>query len=179
MVNTLISNTLGDCLFLDRSRANVSYTTFAQFYPFDANRGWAVQLSDTKASFTNCLGTGYNEDVFLTDSLDFSFDHCIVRTIIEDTVIVAEKFPNSVLETPKDSVNGDMHFKLIDIENLVYDFCLDSLYTAIGNAVPLPSLTIDRYGNPRSATSPSIGCYEWMAPEPPTASPFRAARRRR
>ena len=179
MVNTLISNTLGDCLFLDRSRANVSYTTFAQFYPFDANRGWAVQLSDTKASFTNCLVTGYNEDVFLTDSLDFSFDHCIVRTIIEDTVIVSEKFPNSVLETPKDSVNGDMHFKLIDIENLVYDFCLDSLSTAIGNAVPLPSLTIDRYGNPRSATSPSIGCYEWMAPEPPTASPFRAARRRR
>ena len=179
MANTLISNTLADCLYLYRSQANVTFSTFAQFYPFDANRGLAVQLSDSKASFTNCLVTGYDEDVFLTDSLDFSFDHSIVRTIIEDSVVAAEKFPMSVLETPKDSLNGEMHFKLLDIDNLVYDFHLDSLSTAIGKALPLPSLTIDRDGNRRSALTPSIGCYEWIAPEAPSAAPFRAARRRR
>ena len=85
----------------------------------------------------------------------------------------------SVLETPKDSLNGEMHFKLLDIDNLVYDFHLDSLSTAIGKALPLPSLTIDRDGNRRSALTPSIGCYEWIAPEAPSAAPFRAARRRR
>ena len=179
MANTLISNTLADCLYLYRSQANVTFSTFAQFYPFDANRGLAVQLSDSKASFTNCLVTGYDEDVFLTDSLDFSFDHSIVRTIIEDSVVAAEKFPMSVLETPKDSLNGEMHFKLLDIDNLVYDFHLDSLSKAIGKALPLPSLTIDRDGNRRSALTPSIGCYEWIAPEAPSAAPFRAARRRR
>ena len=177
--NTLVSNTFGDCLSLDSAQATVTYSTFAQFYPFDANRGWAVRLTNSKSSFTNCLVTGYNEDVFLTDSLDFSFAHSIVRTIIEDTVIVAEKFPSSVLESPKDSVHGDMHFRLIDIDNLAYDFRLDSLSTAIGKALPLPSVTIDRDGNPRSASSPSIGCYEWIAPDSPAAAILRAVRRRR
>ena len=177
--NSLISNTFGDCLFLDRTKANVIYSTFAQFYPFDANRGLAVHITGGEATFSNTLVTGYGEDVFLTDSLDFSFDHCIVRTVIEDTVIVAEKFPSSLLETPKDSVQGDMHFSLIDIDNLVYDFRLDSLSTAIGKALPKPEILIDRDGNLRSTTTPSIGCYEWIAPELPAAAPFRAVRRRR
>ena len=177
--NTLISNTLSDCLSLYNTKANVVYSTFAQFYPFDANRGMAVRLMGGEASFANTLVTGYNEDVFLTDSLDFSFDHSIVRTIIEDTVIVAEKFPSSLLETPKDSVQGDMHFRLIDIDNLVYDFRLDSLSTAIGKALPLPEMSVDRDGNPRSPVSPSIGCYEWIAPEQSAAAYIRAVRRRR
>ena len=132
-----------------------------------------------EASFANTLVTGYNDDVFLTDSLDFSFDHSIVRTIIEDTVIVAEKFPSSLLETPKDSVQGDMHFRLIDIDNLVYDFRLDSLSTAIGKALPRAGMSVDRDGNPRSPVSPSIGCYEWIAPEQSAAAYIRAVRRRR
>ena len=177
--NTLISNTLSDCLSLYNTKANVVYSTFAQFYPFDANRGMAVRLMGGEASFANTLVTGYNEDVFLTDSLDFSFDHSIVRTVIEDTVIVAEKFPSSLLETPKDSVQGDMHFRLIDIDNLVYDFRLDSLSTAIGKALPLPEMSVDRDGNPRSPVSPSIGCYEWIAPEQSAAAYIRAVRRRR
>ena len=177
--NTLISNTLSDCLSLYNTKANVVYSTFAQFYPFDANRGMAVRLMGGEASFANTLVTGYNDDVFLTDSLDFSFDHSIVRTIIEDTVIVAEKFPSSSLETPKDSVQGDMHFRLIDIDNLVYDFRLDSLSTAIGKALPRAGMSVDRDGNPRSPVSPSIGCYEWIAPEQSAAAYIRAVRRRR
>ena len=177
--NTLISNTLADCLSLYNTKANVVYSTFAQFYPFDANRGMAVRLMGGEASFANTLVTGYNDDVFLTDSLDFSFDHSIVRTVIEDTVIVAEKFPSSLLETPKDSVQGDMHFRLIDIDNLVYDFRLDSLSTAIGKALPRAGMSVDRDGNPRSPVSPSIGCYEWIAPEQSAAAYIRAVRRRR
>ncbi|MCI6828755.1 MAG: right-handed parallel beta-helix repeat-containing protein [Prevotella sp.] len=180
ITNTLISNTMGDCLLLDNSRADITYSTFAQFYPFDANRGWAVQLVNSQASFANSLITGYNEDVFLTDSLDFLFDHCIVRTVIEDTVIVAEKFPSSVLETPKDSVNGEMHFRLLDTDNFVYDFRLDSLSTAIGKAMPLEKVPVDRDGNSRSASTPSIGCFEATLQQESADDPQpKAARRRR
>ena len=179
--NSLISNTFGDCLYLHNSKADITYSTFAQFYPFDANRGWAVQLVNSQATFVNSLITGYNEDVFLTDSLDFSFDHCIVRTIIEDTVIVAEKFPSSVLETPKDSVNGEMHFKLLDTENFIYDFRLDSISTAIGNALPFENIPLDRDGNNRSTSTPSIGCFEasTFQQEPSDESQPKAARRRK
>ena len=177
--NSLISNTFGDCLSLENSKANITYSTFAQFYPFDANRGWAVRLANSQTSFANTLVTGYNEDVFLTDSLDFSFDHCIVRTIIEDSVIVAEKFPSSVLETPKDSINGIMHFKLLDTDNFIYDFRLDSVSTAIGKALPVESITVDRDGNSRSASTPSIGCFEATLEQESADDPQPKAVRRR
>ena len=43
-----------------------------------------------------------------------------------------ERFENIIWETPKDSVQGKQHFVLIDEENLIYDFRLDSLSTAQG-----------------------------------------------
>ena len=179
ITNSQLSNTAGDCIFLERSKADVTYCTIAQFYPFDANRGWAVRLADSKASFANSIITGYNEDVFLTDSLDFCFDHCIVRTVIEDTVIIAEKFPSSALETPKDSINGEMHFKLLDTDNFVYDFRLDSISTAIGKAMPLENVPSDRDGNSRSASTPSIGCYEATLQQESADVPQPKAVRRR
>lgn len=175
--NTLISNTMGDCLYLEGCKSDITYCTFAQFYPFDANRGAAVRLADAKATFVNSLVTGYAEDVFFTDSLDFRFDHCIVRTVIEDSTVIADNFPSSVIETPKDSVQGEQHFRLIDTDNLVYDFRLDSLSTAIDKAMPLESITYDRNGSPRSSSTPSIGCYEWIKPS--EAAAIRASRRRR
>ena len=104
-----------------------------------------------------------------------------MRTIIEDTVIVAEKFPSSVLETPKDSVNGEMHFKLLDTENFIYDFRLDSISTAIGNALPFENIPLDRDGNNRSTSTPSIGCFEasTFQQEPSDESQPKAARRRK
>lgn len=179
LVNTQISNTFGDCLYLEGGKSNVLYSTFAQFYPFDAQRGAAVRLTDAKVTFLNSLVTGYGDDVFFTDSLDFCFDHCIVRTVIEDSAIIADKFPSSIIETPKDSVQGEQHFKLVDIDSLIYDFRLDSLSTAIGKAMPLESVPLDRNGSQRSSSTPSVGCYEWTADQSSGAAMLRVARRRR
>lgn len=179
VTNSQISNTAGDCLYLEGGKSNVTFSTFAQFYPFDVQRGAAVRLTDAEVTFLNSLVTGYGDDVFFADSLDFRFDHCIVRTVIEDSAVIADNFPSSVIETPKDSVQGEQHFKLVDIDNLVYDFRLDSLSTAIGKAMPLESVSFDRNGSPRSSSTPSIGCYEWIAPQPQNAAAFRAVRRRR
>jgi hypothetical protein len=48
---------------------------------------------------------------------------------VEDDTL---SFHRIVWETPEDSVQGKQHFKLIDEENLDYDFHLDSLSTAQG-----------------------------------------------
>jgi hypothetical protein len=42
------------------------------------------------------------------------------------------RFVNVRWESPKDSIQGTKHFKVIDEENLIYDFHLDSLSTAQG-----------------------------------------------
>lgn len=180
IVNTQISNTLGDCLSLRGGETDVAYSTLAQFYPFDSRRGAAVRLADAKATFRNTLVTGYDEDVFFSDSLDFMFDHCIVRTVIGDSAVIADNFPSSVIETPKDSVQGERHFRMVDIDNLVYDFRPDSVSTAIGRAQPIESVKFDRSGCPRSLSGPTIGCYEWIdGCQSPAAALIRAARRKK
>lgn len=164
IANTLISNTLGDCLYLRGGSATIDYATLAQFYPFDANRGAAVRLADCDAHFRNSLVTGYADDVFYADSLQFTFTHSIVRTDVWglDSVQIDSHFIDTHIETPKDSLNGIMHFPLIDIDNLVYDFHPDSLSPAVGNAIPVNRLTTDRNGMARPAEHPTIGCYEYI-----------------
>ena len=69
-------------------------------------------------------------------------------------------FDNVLMETPKDSVQGKAHFRVVDEDNLYYDFRLDSLSTAIGRATPIYWLPSDRHGRLRS-DKPDVGCYQY------------------
>ena len=81
--------------------------------------------------------TGYADDVVMgvsrpDDSLtvfNYFFENSLLRTPVVDDSI---KFVNVRWETPDDSIQGKQHFVLIDEENLIYDFHLDSLSTAQG-----------------------------------------------
>ena len=78
---------------------------------------------------------------------------------IEDTINIK----NVIWEDPEDTVTvyGHKHFRVFDTENLIYDFRLDSLSTAIGKALPLESLPFDRLGIRRDE-EPDLGCYEYV-----------------
>ena len=72
------------------------------------------------------MGEVRNEEV----PLDFGFSQCLLRTpkVDDDSV----HFADIIWETPKDSIQGTKHFVMIDEDNLIYDFHLDSLSTAQG-----------------------------------------------
>lgn len=143
-----LSNTLGDCLALFGGICEIDHTTLAQFYPFSADRGAALRFTDggsgLRLIFRGSIATGYEEDVVmgersvqqsdadpqLAPSFDYLFEDCLLRTpaVADDTV----SFRNIIWETPKDSIQGKQHFRIIDEENLYYDFHLDSLSTAQG-----------------------------------------------
>ena len=81
--------------------------------------------------------TGYEDDVVMGHPSDdesiafnYHFVHSLLRTpeIIDDSV----NFERIIWETPNDSIQGKKHFVLIDEDNLIYDFHLDSLSTAQG-----------------------------------------------
>ncbi|MBQ8486190.1 MAG: right-handed parallel beta-helix repeat-containing protein [Prevotella sp.] len=141
-----LTNTLGDCLALYGGIANVDHCTLAQFYPFDAARGAALVFSNSyddkvyslsRLSCSNTIVTGYDADVVMvyrTDSagidLSYQFYDCLLRTpAVEDDTI---SFKRIQWETPKDSIQGKQHFVLVDEDNLIYNFHLDSLSTAQG-----------------------------------------------
>lgn len=143
-----LTNTLGDCLSLHGGICEMDHCTLAQFYPFSADRGAALRFSDhadevvyplMRLTCNYSILTGYEADVIMgerTENEDgkvlfsYLFNDCLLRTpAVEDDTL---SFHRIVWETPEDSVQGKQHFKLIDEENLDYDFHLDSLSTAQG-----------------------------------------------
>lgn len=173
--NSQLSNTLGDCMAIHGGRAQVVYTTLAQFYPFNADRGAALRIANFSPlngvtplhAFVcaNTLVTGYADDVVMGESkgegvaYSYYFTHCILRTpaITGDG---AAAFDSVTFELPADAVAGLKHFRLMDEENLKYDFRLDSLSSARGKATPLEGWTDDRRGKARGE-KPDIGCYQY------------------
>ena len=138
-----LSNTFGDCLGLFGCEALVQRSTLAQFYPFSANRGYALHFVNTKLMpmtlrCSNTLVTGYADDVVMgevadtTMVFDYRFTDCLMRTPkVEDE----ERFERIIWETPEDSVQGKQHFKTIDEDNLYYDFTIDSISPAFQNGI--------------------------------------------
>lgn len=139
-----ITNTLGDCVAVYGGMAVMQSCTVAQFYPFSAERGAALRFSNVYEGNSYpleamiCVGsivTGYEDDVVMGEAgdsaslFDYHFEHSLLRTpVVEDSV----RFKDIVWESAKDSVQGKQHFVLIDEQNLIYDFHLDSLSTAKG-----------------------------------------------
>jgi len=175
MVNCQITNTLGDCLAVYGGSALVVYCTLGQFYPFSADRGVALRFANFKDDYSvplrmfecyNTIVTGYAEDEVMGEVKDstvaygYYFSNCILRTpLIADSTQLAV-FQNVTMETPKDSVEGKKHFAVIDEDNLYYDFRLDSLSTARGQALQLWQFADDRNGKARG-DKPDIGCYQY------------------
>ena len=173
VVNCQITNALMDCLAIYGGVARVMQSTIVQCYPFDGNRGAALRFANFKDDHIfplyqfdciNCLVTGYADDVVMgeadsTATYNFSFENCLLRTpAIADTI----RMKDIIWENPEDTLAGGYrHFARIDTDNLVYDFRLDSLSTAIGKALPIEGLSFDRMGIRRDE-EPDLGCYEYV-----------------
>lgn len=139
-----LTNACGDCLMLEGCEAIVDHCTLAQFYPYSANRGYALHFINAKQSMpmllecTSTLITGYADDVVqgevqdTTVVYDYHFADCLLRTPqVEDST----RFERIIWETPKDSIQGKQHFRIIDEENLYYDFTIDSISPAYSRSI--------------------------------------------
>lgn len=135
------SNTQGDCVSIIGGFADMKHCTLAQFYPFVGGRGAALRFSNLMPLYglvcDSSIVTGYDEDVVMgmapdtLNAFDYLFSNTLLRTP-KGEKIDSLRFVNMIWETPKDSVQGKQHFKLIDETNLKYDFHLDSISTAQG-----------------------------------------------
>jgi len=136
-----LTNTLGNSLYILGGKAEVSYCTLGQFFPFSADRGFALYFTNEPTSLIDmiCEGTivtGYDKDVVKGHvsneklSFDYHFKNCLLRTFAEDAD--STRFQQIIWETSEDSIQGKDHFVKIDEDNLKYDFHLDSLSTAKG-----------------------------------------------
>lgn len=167
IVNSQITNTLGDCVYISGGDIDINSSTIAQFYPFDGMRGMALNANFNKnlkkLSITNSLITGYADDVISISkddsNFDWQFSHCIIRTP-KPTTDDSTRMANVIFEDVKDTTSmGVKHFKNIDTDNLIYDFHLSEKSMAIDKADPATSPTDDHDGIKRDE-KPDIGAYE-------------------
>jgi hypothetical protein len=139
----LVSNMKGDCVQVVGGLADIRRCTLAQFYPFAGGRGAALRFHNKMPLYgllcDSSIVTGYEDDVVMGEQTDtvnvfaYMFHNSLLRTPkVEPSDSDSITFVNILWETPKDSIQGKMHFKLVDEGNLKYDFHLDSVSTAQG-----------------------------------------------
>lgn len=177
VVNTQISNTLGNCVSVVGGWSEFVHCTIAQFYPWDASRGAALFLANKwlqlpypleQAHFLNCLVTGYADDVVMgnlddeDDTVDYLFGNCLLRTEPSDDTV---RFVKVVYDRPEELREWKDQFVLFDTDNFLYDFRLQPSSPALnaGAREWAETSPFDRYGVGRlEDDAPDAGCYEYV-----------------
>lgn len=178
VANSQITNAKENCLTLLGGYYDFYYTTIAQFYPWSAEYGKALTFTNVydeyaypldALNFSNCIITGYEEDVVEGrryegkddegDNIAFNltFNNCLVRT---DTVGSSQYFIDCIIENKDSEVIGEKNFKTIDTDNYIYDFQLDPLSPARKIGTYIKQYKKDKNGVTRKTDHPDAGCYE-------------------
>ena len=173
--NCQFTNTLYECVDILGGDVTMNHCTLAQFYPFDSNRRPALNYYSTttmpllRMDCINSIVTGYPEDVVMgaTENENIPFNYRFISSILRTPEVEdAEHIIDVIFENVEDtaSVQGDKHFKLVDINTQHYDFHLDSLSPAINKGSKDYPVSDDRDGKARD-DQPDIGCFEESKPE--------------
>ena len=185
ILNTQISNTLGECVSVLGGANSFCHCTIAQYYPLSYDRGYALYVANQNdeevhydlqyIQFLNSVIIGYEEDVIMgnldneyEDSEYYYFQNCYLRTVGEND---EDHFINCVFDQEgfeEIEPRGEKNFKVFDTENFIYDFTPDSASLIRNMADPLlmNGLKTDRLGRSRTADEgPDAGCYEYIKPQ--------------
>jgi hypothetical protein len=173
--NCQFTNTFYECVDILGGDVTMNHCTLAQFYPFDSNRRPALNYYSTttmpllRMDCINSIVTGYPEDVVMgaTENENIPFNYRFISSILRTPAVEdAEHIIDVIFENVEDtaSVQGDKHFKLVDINTQHYDFHLDSLSPAINKGSKDYPVSDDRDGKARD-DQPDIGCFEESKPE--------------
>lgn len=182
-VNTQVSNTLGNGIWQVGGWVELLHCTLAQFYPWKAQRGAALYLTNYQgdtpcpllhAHYVNCLITGYSDDVIQgaldeddEQPLDYYFGYSYLNTAETDD---ANRFVSVVYDTDEQALPREKNFRRFDTYNFLYDFRLKETSGArnIGDPSVAIAYPFDRYGVSRLADEgPDAGCYEYQPPVEP------------
>ena len=181
--NTQISNAYGNLLQVIGGEVNMTFCTLAQFYNYDAVRGWALSLSDydveygdtmyynlARAHFVNSVITGYGEDVIsgkfiqeskFQDSVNYYFHRCFLNTVNGDSDSL--RFVRNIYENAKDTMSYGRQYLLFDTYARLYDFTPDTLahFCDSADIYWAEEFPLDRLGRSREADGKAdIGAYE-------------------
>ena len=168
--NTEITNSEADCLYLKDGDVDILASTIAQFYPFNARRGYAVNLLYRKANpltfkCDNSIITGFSDDVFniSTDDKDSNLNNITISNTLLRTPTIDKPrgmaLNNIMYEDVKDTISyGEKNFKTIDLKTMFFEFRLKEKAKARNNAFATTLPSNDRRGESRVG-HPDLGAF--------------------
>ena len=182
--NTQITNAAGDCVRLIGGRSDFTHCTIGQFYALAGDRGVALHFSNygegsraplERASFVNCIISGYNNDDLVgessprykNDAFNYDFSHCLLNT---PKPTKKEHFRNCLFEqdSPEKRRQAGNFNPSFDLQKLLFTFTLDAKSAAVGAAdfaVTQRTFPFDRNGKSQTEGGKSdIGCYRHIKP---------------
>ena len=182
--NTQITNAAGDCVRLIGGRSEFTHCTIGQFYALAGDRGVALHFSNygegsraplERASFVNCIISGYNNDDLVgessprykNDAFNYDFSHCLLNT---PKPTKHEHFRNCLFEqdSPEKRRQAGNFNPSFDLQKLLFTFTLDAKSAAVGAAdfaVTQRTFPLDRNGKSQTEGGKSdIGCYRHIKP---------------
>lgn len=175
--NSQITNAGGHCVDILGGKQEFLHCTIANFYPW-SQRESAVFLTNCVgdvlypllgADFINCIITGYDADEFMgsvidsvpdmakSDILNYSISHSLVKTV--DTLDV--NYKDNAWDLTANPVHGTGNFRMVEGNDFMFDFHLDSLSLARGIAGPSALCPYDITGVERPGSSADAGCYQY------------------
>jgi len=172
VTNTQISNSKFDCVGIYGGKVDFYHCTMAQFYPWKADRGNALYVSNyigeeehliQSANFYNCFVTGYADDEVYghpgNQPFNLNFYNCVLLTDVSD----ATYFHDCIEETKESETYQGKNFQTFDTHAYLYDFRLDpaSIARGKGSTTYSASYSTDRLGVERGE-SPDAGCYQFQ-----------------
>ena len=186
-----LSNAGGNCATVIGGTIDFTHCTLAQFYPWASSHGSALYFANVadgevhplhQLQFVNSIITGYSHDEVYADRMpdsdapfNYQFSGSLVNTVLTDadqpyfTQCLLDtigdtsyrRLTEKELEAPR-PMPREGNFHLLDLDNYIYDFALDSLSLAIGlgiDNVPADCQT-DMRGTRRPNRHPDAGCYQ-------------------
>ena len=182
--NSQITNAAGDCVRLIGGRAEFTHCTIGQFYALAGDRGVALHFSNygegsraplERASFVNCIISGYNNDDLVreastrykNDAFNYDFSHCLLNT---PKPTKDEHFRNCLFEqdAPEARRQAGNFYPTFDLRKLLFTFMLDAKSAAVGTAdfaVTQRTFPFDRNGKSQTEGGKSdMGCYRHIKP---------------
>ena len=182
--NSQITNAAGDCVRLVGGRNEFVHCTIGQFYALAGDRGVALHFSNygkgsraplERASFVNCIISGYNNNDLMresstrykNDAFNYDFSHCLLNT---PKPTKDEHFRNCLFEqdAPEARRQAGNFSPSFDLRKLLFVFTLDAKSAAVGTAdfaVTQQTFPFDRNGKSQTKGGKSdIGCYRHVEP---------------
>lgn len=183
--NSQITNCGGNCVTLLGGDNTFVHATIGNFYVFAGGRGKALHYSNymgeevvplNKATFLNCIVTGYSDDEIIGDAsvehadapFEFFFQNCLLDTPpVED-----ERIVNCFWDRKKEGNEvwrEDNFSPAFDLKRLIFSFTLNAKSQAVGNAdvaISRQYYPTDMNGRSRlDGDASDIGCLQHLEAE--------------